>query len=103
VVANEGRADWLTGRSNVWKSYVRQAAVADFAAAVTSVVAGVAMRFGGHPSYGLRPQLGRVHRSGIDRVAGSGTSPCASGITASASGDVVTLTGTKSAWGSNTC
>jgi exopolysaccharide biosynthesis polyprenyl glycosylphosphotransferase len=51
VVAND-RADWVADRSGAWRrTYVRQVAVADFAAATAAAAAAVGMRFGSHPSH----------------------------------------------------
>ena len=41
---------WLAGQMRWMRDYVRQVAIADFAAAVVAAVAAVAVRFGGHPN-----------------------------------------------------
>ncbi|MBO0825160.1 MAG: sugar transferase [Actinobacteria bacterium] len=50
VVAGEQRTEWLTGRSVTWtRTYVRQAAGADFGVAAVSAAGAVLIRFGIHP------------------------------------------------------
>jgi exopolysaccharide biosynthesis polyprenyl glycosylphosphotransferase len=50
VVAGEQRTEWLTGRSVAWtRTYVRQAAGADFGVAAVSAAGTVLIRFGIHP------------------------------------------------------
>jgi len=44
-------SDWLANRPGAWmRTYVRQAAIADFCAAVVAAIAAVGVRFGVHPN-----------------------------------------------------